>query len=145
MTLRLDQEVPGQLGTFALRLADAGINILVQYSDHDHRLIVVVAPEQYAQCRQIAANWDAEREARYSSRGRALAEPTLGGGAGTRVLCEAPEAGGTIIDSPGYHGIPRIGREVSLLVAAGVRQEYCCQGTPLTVRAGTLGEQALNT
>lgn len=39
---RLRQGEPGQLGKFARALADAGVNIEVQYSDHDHQLIVVV-------------------------------------------------------------------------------------------------------
>ncbi|MGW7002742.1 hypothetical protein ACWGCW_07920 [Streptomyces sp. NPDC054933] len=39
---RLDQERPGQLGAITRALADAGVNIEVQYSDHDHRLILVV-------------------------------------------------------------------------------------------------------
>jgi len=39
---RLRQDVPGQLGAAARRMADAGVNIEVQYSDHDHNLIMVV-------------------------------------------------------------------------------------------------------
>ena len=39
---RLNQEEPGQLGKYARRVADAGINIEVQYSDHDHNLILVL-------------------------------------------------------------------------------------------------------
>lgn len=63
VTVRLDQDVPGQLGAFARRIADARIDIRVQYSDHDHRLVLVVDPEQHAACQGIAAAWDAEREA----------------------------------------------------------------------------------
>lgn len=64
VTLRLDQEVPGQLGTLARTMADAGIGIAVQYSDHDHRLVLVVTPAQHEACARIAHEWDAAREAR---------------------------------------------------------------------------------
>lgn len=39
---RLDQGRPGQLGALARALADAGVNVEVQYSDHDHRLVLLV-------------------------------------------------------------------------------------------------------
>jgi hypothetical protein len=39
---RLDQAVPGQLGMLTRRMADAGVNIEVLYSDHANRLILVV-------------------------------------------------------------------------------------------------------
>jgi hypothetical protein len=39
---RLKQGVPGQLGQLTRRMADAGINIEVLYSDHDHQLVLVV-------------------------------------------------------------------------------------------------------
>jgi hypothetical protein len=39
---RLNQAEPGQLGKIARRMAEAGVNIEVLYSDHDHQLILVV-------------------------------------------------------------------------------------------------------
>ena len=39
---RLQQAVPGQLGELTRRMADAGVNIEVLYSDHEHQLILVV-------------------------------------------------------------------------------------------------------
>src|SRR5258706_596537 len=42
VVLRLKQEEPGQLGKISRRMAEAGVNIEVQYSDHDHQLILVV-------------------------------------------------------------------------------------------------------
>ena len=46
---------PGQLGKIARRMADAGVNIEVQYSDHDHQLILVV--DDLARAREVAAAW----------------------------------------------------------------------------------------
>ena len=39
--LRLDQARPGQLGAATGLMAQAGLNLLAQYSDHDHRLVLV--------------------------------------------------------------------------------------------------------
>ena len=39
---RLNQSEPGQLGKIARKMAEAGVNIEVLYSDHDHQLILVV-------------------------------------------------------------------------------------------------------
>lgn len=61
VTARLDQDRPGQLGAFTRRLADAGIDIRVQYSDHDHRLVLVVDPDRRAEAARIAAGWDLDR------------------------------------------------------------------------------------
>jgi len=50
----------------SVRLGDAGIHILVQYSDHDHRLIVVVPEGDHAAATVIAQEWERERIARAS-------------------------------------------------------------------------------
>jgi hypothetical protein len=55
VTLRLRQGEAGELGRVARRLADAGVNILVQYSDHDHRLVLVVDDEAGATA--VAEAW----------------------------------------------------------------------------------------
>ncbi len=39
---RLNQAQPGQLGKLTRRMAEAGVNIEVLYSDHDHQMILVV-------------------------------------------------------------------------------------------------------
>ena len=39
---RLRQDEPGQLGKICRALADAGVNIMVLYSDHQNQLILVV-------------------------------------------------------------------------------------------------------
>jgi hypothetical protein len=58
VTVRLKQGVPGQLGKLARLMADAGVNIEVQYSDHDHRLILVV--DKIEAAREVARAWSAE-------------------------------------------------------------------------------------
>jgi hypothetical protein len=55
---RLRQDVPGQLGSLARRMAEAGVNIEVVYSDHDHRLILVV--DDLARGRQVTETWSRE-------------------------------------------------------------------------------------
>ena len=45
---KLQQGVPGQLGKLARRMADAGVNIAVQYSDHNHNVILVVDDHPHA-------------------------------------------------------------------------------------------------
>ncbi|MCO5997027.1 ACT domain-containing protein [Actinoallomurus rhizosphaericola] len=53
---RLDQDRPGQLGAISRALADAGVNIEVLYSDHDHRLILVVDDPRAGA--EATAAWD---------------------------------------------------------------------------------------
>jgi hypothetical protein len=55
----LKQDVPGQLGKIARRMADAGVNIEVQYSDHDNQLILVV--DDLAKARAVSKAWMNER------------------------------------------------------------------------------------
>lgn len=57
---RLKQDVPGQLGLLARRMAEAGVNIEVLYSDHAHQLILVV--DDLARGREVSAAWSRERE-----------------------------------------------------------------------------------
>ena len=56
---RLNQAEPGQLGKICRRMADAGVNIEVLYSDHDHQLILVV--DDVAKARSVAEAWTRER------------------------------------------------------------------------------------
>jgi hypothetical protein len=39
---RLNQAEPGQLGKLSRRMAEAGVNIEILYSDHNHQLVLVV-------------------------------------------------------------------------------------------------------
>ena len=55
LILKLRQDVPGQLGMFCRRLADAGVNICVQYSDHSHQLIIV--PDDYLRGKAVSEEW----------------------------------------------------------------------------------------
>ena len=55
---RLKQDVPGQLGLLTRRMAEAGVNIEVLYSDHDHQLILVV--DDLARGRAVSEAWAGE-------------------------------------------------------------------------------------
>ena len=52
---RLNQGQPGQLGQLTRRMAEAGVNIEVLYSDHDHQLILVV--DNLAAGQAVAEAW----------------------------------------------------------------------------------------
>jgi hypothetical protein len=56
--LRLRQDEPGQLGSAARRMADAGVGIEAQYSDHHGNLSLVV--DDLARGREVAARWSAD-------------------------------------------------------------------------------------
>lgn len=55
ITQKLRQDVPGQLGMFCRKMADAGVNILTQYSDHSNQLVVVV--DNYERGRKVSEEW----------------------------------------------------------------------------------------
>jgi hypothetical protein len=52
---KLRQDVAGQLGMFCKRMADADVNILVQYSDHSNQLIVVV--DDHEKGKKVSEDW----------------------------------------------------------------------------------------
>ncbi len=52
---RLKQAVPGQLGQLTGLMAEAGVNIEVLYSDHDHQLVLVV--DDIEAGRKVANEW----------------------------------------------------------------------------------------
>jgi hypothetical protein len=58
VVVRLKQGVAGQLGVLARRMAEAGVNIEVQYSDHDNQLILVL--DDPARGQAVAQAWAGE-------------------------------------------------------------------------------------
>ena len=57
---RLNQAEPGQLGKISRRMAEAGVNLEVLYSDHNHQLILVV--DDLAKGRAVSVAWTLEQE-----------------------------------------------------------------------------------
>ena len=55
---RLKQDVPGQLGLLTRRMAEAGVNIEVLYSDHEYQLILVV--DDLARGKAVSEAWARE-------------------------------------------------------------------------------------
>lgn len=55
---RLQQDIPGQLGLLTRRMAEAGVNIEVLYSDHDNQLILVV--DDLARGHEVSEAWTRE-------------------------------------------------------------------------------------
>lgn len=52
---KLRQDVAGQLGMFCRKMAEANVNILVQYSDHANQLIVVV--DDFEKGKKVSEEW----------------------------------------------------------------------------------------
>ena len=55
---KLRQDIPGQLGKIARRMADAGVNIEVVYSDHANQLCLVV--DDFEKGKAVSDAWQAE-------------------------------------------------------------------------------------
>jgi hypothetical protein len=58
---RLRQSEPGQLGKLCRRMAESGVSIEVLYSDHEHRLVLVV--DELDKARAVSEEWTRERAA----------------------------------------------------------------------------------
>lgn len=52
---KLRQDVSGQLGMFCRKMAEANVNILVQYSDHSNQLILIV--DDYEKGKEVSKKW----------------------------------------------------------------------------------------
>ncbi len=57
---RLSQDEPGQLGKLTRQMGDAGVNIEVLYSDHDHQLVLIV--DDVEKGRAVSEAWTRERD-----------------------------------------------------------------------------------
>lgn len=57
LTIALENR-PGALADMGEALGRAGVNIEVLYSDHDHRLVLVV--DDVAKAKQVADTWSRE-------------------------------------------------------------------------------------
>jgi len=69
---KLNQDEPGQLGKLLRLMAQAGVNVLTQYSDHNHQLVLVVDNLQAAQA--VSDDWMQQRPV--AEKGDATGAPT---------------------------------------------------------------------
>lgn len=58
---KLNQDEPGQLGKLLRRMAEAGVNVEVQYSDHQHQLVLVV--NDLSRANSVSEVWRREQAA----------------------------------------------------------------------------------
>ena len=65
MIQQLNQDEPGQLGKLLRRMAQAGVNVLTQYSDHHNQLVLIVDDLQAA--RVVSHAWTQEHSVRNTS------------------------------------------------------------------------------
>jgi hypothetical protein len=56
---RVNQTEPGQLGKISRRMAEAGVNIEILYSDHEHRLSLVV--DDFEKGKAVSEAWTLEQ------------------------------------------------------------------------------------
>lgn len=68
--VKLNQDEPGQLGKLLRRMANAEVNVLTQYSDHNHQLVLVV--DNFDAGQAVANAWMQERAARNTIRSAAV-------------------------------------------------------------------------
>jgi len=80
---RLRQEEPGQLGKLAGRMAEAGVNIEVVYSDHANQLILGV--DDLGKGRAVSAAWASAPEPRREHRYQTTVRWTGNTGKGTET------------------------------------------------------------
>lgn len=63
---KLNQAEPGQLGALTRRMAEAGVNIELLYSDHAHRMILGV--DNLTRGEEISREWEHERTSKEAGR-----------------------------------------------------------------------------
>jgi hypothetical protein len=63
---RLQQDVPGQLGKLTRKMAEAGVNIEVLYSDHDHQMILVV--DDFERGKKVSEEWVRQNQIKRSAK-----------------------------------------------------------------------------